>query len=375
MKENSMTALISAFARAYHSQTKAVKIFDDKIARLLFTDDEYRQISKSMTDGIGFFNPNFSGSDKEALTWIADNQLCPTVLSHSAFAESSLKTAVLIGARQYLILGAGYDTFAYRQPEWGKLLQIFELDRSATINDKQKRLCCAEIETPDNVHYIAADLAKDSLSYALEQNKGFEKSRLSFCSMLGLTYYLSENDFSHLLAQLSSVLSGGSSLVCKGSNGRGIDAEDITIKAGASVSGEGVLGGVNSRSDITLEKGASLAAYTDENYNALKCDGQLSMADGSALTVENRGRYHGAEIYEFAIEGAVSINAAGGSEATGLFITEQHANMYAVGSCKPEARVENGKGRITFVDDASKIPAEIPQPDGYIEETAETEEQ
>ena len=171
------------------------------------------------------------------------------------------------------------------------------------------------------------------------------------------------------------IVSEGSSLVCKGSNGRGIDAEDITIKAGASVSGEGVLGGVNSRSDITLEKGASLAAYTDENYNALKCDGQLSMADGSALTVENRGRYHGAEIYEFAIEGAVSINAAGGSEATGLFITEQHSNMYAVGSCKPEARVENGKGRITFVDDASKIPAEIPQPDGYIEETAETEEQ
>ena len=171
------------------------------------------------------------------------------------------------------------------------------------------------------------------------------------------------------------IVSEGSSLVCKGSNGRGIDAEDITIKAGASVSGEGVLGGVNSRSDITLERGASLAAYTDENYNALKCDGQLSMADGSALTVENRGRYHGAEIYEFAIEGAVSINATGGSEATGLFITEQHSNMYAVGSCKPEARVENGKGRITFVDDASKIPAEIPQPDGYIEETAETEEQ
>ena len=73
------------------------------------------------------------------------------------------------------------------------------------------------------------------------------------------------------------IVSEGSSLVCKGSNGRGIDAEDITIKAGASVSGEGVLGGVNSRSDITLEKGASLAAYTDENYNALKCDGQLSM--------------------------------------------------------------------------------------------------
>lgn len=165
-----------------------------------------------------------------------------------------------------------------------------------------------------------------------------------------------------------------SSIACTGSNGIGIDAEEISVGAGASISGTGVLGGVNSSTDITVEEGASLSAYTAENYNALKCDGLLSLEDGSALTVENTGKYHGAEIYEFSITGAVTINAVGGSEATGLFITEQHRNMYAIGSCKPGARIENGKGKITFVDDSSQIPAEIPQPEGYVEETAEAAE-
>lgn len=213
MQKKSMTALISAFARAYHSETKAVKIFDDKIARLLFTDEEYSLISSSMTDGIGFFNPSFVGNKEEALMWIADNQLCPTVLSRSEFAESSLKLSVLIGARQYLVLGAGYDTFAYRQPEWGSSLQIFELDCGATINDKQKRLSDGNVEVPENVHYISADLAKDSLSCVLSQNKSFEFSKVTFCSMLGLTYYLTQNDFSNLLAQLNTVLSANSSIV------------------------------------------------------------------------------------------------------------------------------------------------------------------
>ncbi len=55
MKQKIMTALISAFARAFHSENNSVKIFDDKVAKSLFSPDEYSQISKSMLDGIGFF--------------------------------------------------------------------------------------------------------------------------------------------------------------------------------------------------------------------------------------------------------------------------------------------------------------------------------
>jgi len=54
MEQKSMTALISAFSRAYHAEHNVVKIFDDNIARYLLTDQEYSQISKSTGEGIGF---------------------------------------------------------------------------------------------------------------------------------------------------------------------------------------------------------------------------------------------------------------------------------------------------------------------------------
>lgn len=57
-----MTALISAFSRAYHHENNEVKIFNDSVARLLLTNEEYYQISTSMSDGIEFFNPSFIGN-------------------------------------------------------------------------------------------------------------------------------------------------------------------------------------------------------------------------------------------------------------------------------------------------------------------------
>ena len=140
MNQKSMTALISAFSRAYHSLNNEVTIFNDSIARQLLTDEEYHQVAKIMCDGIGFFNPSFMGEPDQALRWIVDNQLSPTPLGRAAFAENSLERAVQIGAKQYLIFGAGYDTFAYRQPSWANTLEIFEIDHPATANDKQERL-------------------------------------------------------------------------------------------------------------------------------------------------------------------------------------------------------------------------------------------
>lgn len=77
MNETSMTALISAFARAYHSLHNEVTVFDDSAARLLLSDEEYRQISKSMAAGIQFFAPGFTGDTEQAScagSWIIS---CP----------------------------------------------------------------------------------------------------------------------------------------------------------------------------------------------------------------------------------------------------------------------------------------------------------
>ena len=75
MEQSNMAALVSAFARAYHSKNNEIKVFDDSLAAKILTEKEYGQISSSMVQGIHYFNPNFIGSDKEALRWIVDNQL------------------------------------------------------------------------------------------------------------------------------------------------------------------------------------------------------------------------------------------------------------------------------------------------------------
>lgn len=213
MEQKSMTALVSAFSRAYHAQNNKVKIFDDSIARLLFTEEEYFQISKSMADGIGFFHPNFTGTKDEALRWIVDNQLSPSPLGRGAFAEKALQTAVAIGARQYLIFGAGYDTFAYRQPTWAEKIRIFEIDHPFTANDKKIRLEKAEITIPNNVDFIATDFTNEQWQSALTQNATFDGNKISFSSILGVTYYLSPETFEELITVLSLILPTGSSVL------------------------------------------------------------------------------------------------------------------------------------------------------------------
>lgn len=213
MKQKSMTALVSAFSRVYHSNNNKVKIFDDTVAQKLLADTEYEQISKNMAEGIGFFNPSFSGTDSEALRWVVDNQLSPSPLARAVFAEKSLCNAVRIGARQYIILGAGYDTFAYRQPDWAKNIQIFELDHPMTALDKKNRLLNSGIQIPDNVSFVDADFSKNMWQNNLQNNSKFNSEKISFCSLLGVTYYISADDFKNIVIALNNMLPQGSSLV------------------------------------------------------------------------------------------------------------------------------------------------------------------
>ena len=86
-----MTALVSCFTRAYHNKNASFKIYEDNFAELILSKEEYDNISKSMSNGIKFFNPNFIGNSEEALEWIVNNNLAPAVLARSAFTAKSIK--------------------------------------------------------------------------------------------------------------------------------------------------------------------------------------------------------------------------------------------------------------------------------------------
>ena len=110
MDNKSMTALVSAFVRCYHYKNSNIKIYSYNYSDVILKKEEYDSILKNMSDGIKFFNPGFNGTKDDAIKWIVNNQLGPSVLGRSAFNKKTLETAIGIGCQQYLIYASGYDT-------------------------------------------------------------------------------------------------------------------------------------------------------------------------------------------------------------------------------------------------------------------------
>jgi methyltransferase (TIGR00027 family) len=78
-------------------------------------------------------------------------RLKATFVMRSRYGEDCRAEAVNRGVLQYVILGAGLDPFAYRQPSWARALRIVEIDHPATQQWKRRRLVQAGIDVPDNV--------------------------------------------------------------------------------------------------------------------------------------------------------------------------------------------------------------------------------
>lgn len=89
--ESSITSLISAFSRAFHSQNDSPIIFDDFVAKELISQEEFTNISRNMIQGIQFFNKEiaetFHNKPEEILKWITQVQLSPTPLARAAYCE------------------------------------------------------------------------------------------------------------------------------------------------------------------------------------------------------------------------------------------------------------------------------------------------
>jgi methyltransferase (TIGR00027 family) len=112
-------------------------------------------------------------------------------LLRSRYAEDCLAEAFTRGLRQYVILGAGLDTFAYRQPGWANDLRIFEIDHPATQQWKRRRLADAHIPIPENATFVPVDFEKTTAQAALPE-AGLDPSAPAFFSMLGVSQYLTE---------------------------------------------------------------------------------------------------------------------------------------------------------------------------------------
>lgn len=211
----SLTALMSAYGRAFHNERAKLPVFCDYIAKKLMTDEEYSFLGKFIVGGLDFFAPEKKGdfaTEEQALEYLVNTQIAPTPIARAAFCEQSLKTAAATGAKQFVILGAGLDTFALREREFVQKHKFFEVDHPLTQADKMRRIERAGLSLPDNVKFVPVDFSVDDLGEKLTQS-GFDPRLKTFYSWLGVSYYLTEEQIEKFLGELAEISTDGSSLV------------------------------------------------------------------------------------------------------------------------------------------------------------------
>lgn len=167
----SRTVRAAALNRAVHQIVDHPRIFDDPYA-------------------LPVLGPLVTGELQAAIDR-GSRAMRVAIVMRSRYAEDCLAAAVAGGTRQYVVLGAGLDTFACRNPHVDAGLSVFEVDHPATQTDKRLRLAQARIAPRAGTTFVPIDVETQGLRAALAA-AGFRFDRRAFFSMLGVTIYVSE---------------------------------------------------------------------------------------------------------------------------------------------------------------------------------------
>ena len=211
----SITALITAYCRGYHATHDSPKIFDDFLAAQLFTAEEHRTFDQQLAGQLKVINPGRAAANTDqaaALACVMQTHHGPITLSRSRYTEDQLVAALDQGVQQYVILGAGFDTFAFRRPELLERLQVFEVDHPATQAMKHQRLAVLGGAYPAQVHFVPIDFMTQRLSDVLRQS-AYDRRKRTFFSWLGVTYYLTREVVFDTLREVAAVAPQGSVIV------------------------------------------------------------------------------------------------------------------------------------------------------------------
>ncbi|MFD2873781.1 class I SAM-dependent methyltransferase [Mucilaginibacter ximonensis] len=173
----SSTAVGAAMLRAAHQVIDGeYKLLDDPIILKLIGEDAVAHICERRND---FYFPGILAMRTH-------------IVLRSRYAEDCLKDAYDAGVDQFLILGAGMDTFAYRQPEWANGLMIVEADHPASQVNKLEHLTDAGIAIPENVSFVKVDLEQDALAEIFKNSK-LNLNKPVFVACLGVLVYLTKD--------------------------------------------------------------------------------------------------------------------------------------------------------------------------------------
>jgi methyltransferase (TIGR00027 family) len=184
-RQPSRTALGAAGYRAAHQLLEGGKVFSDPLARTI------------LGDGADAIIAGLSEGPAQQRTRIF-------MAARSRFAEDCLGAAVSRGVRQAVVLGAGFDTFALRNPYSDAGLRVFEVDHPATQAWKRRRLSEVGLAIPASLSFAAVDFETDDLGLGLS-DAGFKSDRPAFFIWLGVVPYLRRAAIAATLRYIASI--------------------------------------------------------------------------------------------------------------------------------------------------------------------------
>jgi len=183
--EPSRTALMIARQRAAHQVLDHGSILYDPFAMKILREDE--------NDLLQFANKHHSASIGRLFT-----------TARSRIAEDALSRSVERGVQQIVILGAGLDTFALRNPHGVRQIRIYEVDHPATQAWKLERLADAQIAVPPWLILVPVDFERDDVGEKLVA-AGFQQNSPAFFTWLGVVPYLTQDAIDRTLDYMSSI--------------------------------------------------------------------------------------------------------------------------------------------------------------------------
>ncbi len=183
--EPSRTALMIARQRAAHQVLDHDSILYDPFAMKILAADEREVLQTATEHPLASIGRLFTAA-------------------RSRIAEDALSRAMEKGSRQVVVLGAGLDTFALRNPHSARQIQIYEVDHPATQAWKRQRLAEAQIAIPPWLVLVPVDFERDDLGEKLAA-AGFERTSPAFFTWLGVVPYLTQDAIGRTLDYMSSI--------------------------------------------------------------------------------------------------------------------------------------------------------------------------
>ena len=181
--EPSRTALMIARQRAAHQVLDHGSILNDPFAMKILREDEKDVLQSANKHPLASIGRLFTAA-------------------RSRIAEDALSRSLEGGVRQIVILGAGLDTFALRNPHGG--LEIYEVDHPATQAWKRERLEEAEIAVPPWLIFVPVDFERDDVGEKLAA-AGFQQNSPAFFTWLGVVPYLTQDAIGRTLDYMASI--------------------------------------------------------------------------------------------------------------------------------------------------------------------------